>query len=164
MLAASAKRQDDLSSAISDLTRRSEERREASAEMERRVEVMQENVAELQLVFIFPFLFHLCCLFLVSSWLHTFASCDQRHTAEPALIPLMLARVIYFLSPPSPRRSVFDVAQFRHKSAALVMSTLQSDINNCHRRARRSVQIHSAHVTARKKLMEDGKVTKRRSV
>lgn len=46
--AAAAKRQVDLSSAISDLTRRSEERGEASAEMERRVEVMQENVAELQ--------------------------------------------------------------------------------------------------------------------
>ncbi|XP_075877654.1 coiled-coil domain-containing protein 178 isoform X2 [Nelusetta ayraudi] len=99
--AAATKRQDDLASTISDLTRSNKEQREASAEMEQRVEVMQEKVAELQ--------------------------------------------------------SVFDVAQFRHKSAALVMSTLQSDINNCHRRARRSVQIHSAHVTARKKLMEDGK-------
>ncbi|XP_050925927.1 coiled-coil domain-containing protein 178 isoform X1 [Lates calcarifer] len=54
-------------------------------------------------------------------------------------------------------QSVFDVVDFRNKSAALIMSTLQSDINNCQQRAQRSMQTHTAHVTARKKEMEDTK-------
>ncbi|XP_005476452.1 coiled-coil domain-containing protein 178 isoform X2 [Oreochromis niloticus] len=54
-------------------------------------------------------------------------------------------------------QSVFDVLEFRNKSAALIMSTLQSDINNCQQRTQRSMQTHTAHVTARKKQMEDTK-------
>ncbi|XP_034411217.1 coiled-coil domain-containing protein 178 [Cyclopterus lumpus] len=54
--------------------------------------------------------------------------------------------------------SVFDAMEFQNKSAALVMSTLQSDINNCQQRAQRSMQTHTAHVAARKKEMEDTKV------
>uniref|UniRef100_A0A3B4V412 Coiled-coil domain containing 178 n=1 Tax=Seriola dumerili TaxID=41447 RepID=A0A3B4V412_SERDU len=54
-------------------------------------------------------------------------------------------------------QSVFDVVDFKNKSAALIMSTLQSDINNCQQQAQRSMQIHTAHVTARKKEMEDTK-------
>lgn len=46
--AATAKRQGDLANAAGDLSRRSEEREEASVELEPRVEAMQENVAELQ--------------------------------------------------------------------------------------------------------------------
>lgn len=57
-------------------------------------------------------------------------------------------------------RSALDMAEFKDKSAALIMSTLQSDINNCLQRTQRSMQTHSAHVTARKKEMEDTKVTK----
>ncbi|XP_068604973.1 coiled-coil domain-containing protein 178 [Brachionichthys hirsutus] len=52
-------------------------------------------------------------------------------------------------------QSVFDVAQFKTQSAALIMSTLQSDINNCHRQTQRSMQTHTAHVIARKKELED---------
>ncbi|KAK1878521.1 Coiled-coil domain containing protein 178 [Dissostichus eleginoides] len=54
-------------------------------------------------------------------------------------------------------QSVFDVVEFKNKSAALVMSTLQSDINNCQQRTQRSMQTHTAHVTAREKEMEDTK-------
>ncbi|XP_041805799.1 coiled-coil domain-containing protein 178 [Chelmon rostratus] len=54
-------------------------------------------------------------------------------------------------------QSVFDVVEFKNKSAALIMSTLQSDINNCQQRTQRSMQTHTAHVTARKKEMEDTK-------
>ncbi|XP_069014140.1 coiled-coil domain-containing protein 178 [Embiotoca jacksoni] len=54
-------------------------------------------------------------------------------------------------------QSVFDVLEFKNKSAALIMSTLQSDINNCQQRTQRSMQTHTAHVTARKKEMEDSK-------
>ncbi|XP_070701858.1 coiled-coil domain-containing protein 178 [Pempheris klunzingeri] len=54
-------------------------------------------------------------------------------------------------------QSVFDVVEFKNKSAALIMSTLQSDINNCQHRTQRSMQTHTAHVTARKKEMEDAK-------
>ncbi|KAG7214765.1 hypothetical protein INR49_010657 [Caranx melampygus] len=54
-------------------------------------------------------------------------------------------------------QSVFDVVNFKNKSAALIMSTLQSDINNCQQQAQRSMQTHTAHVTARKKEMEDTK-------
>nr|XP_046264130.1 coiled-coil domain-containing protein 178 isoform X2 [Scatophagus argus]XP_046264131.1 coiled-coil domain-containing protein 178 isoform X2 [Scatophagus argus] len=50
-----------------------------------------------------------------------------------------------------------DVAEFKNKSAARLMSTLQSDINNCQQRAQRFKQTHTAHVTARKKEMEDAK-------
>ncbi|XP_075953228.1 coiled-coil domain-containing protein 178 [Anarhichas minor] len=53
---------------------------------------------------------------------------------------------------------VFDVVEFKNKSAALVMSTLQSDINNCQQRTQRSMQTHTARVTAGKKEMEDNKV------
>ncbi|XP_030016463.1 coiled-coil domain-containing protein 178 [Sphaeramia orbicularis] len=53
--------------------------------------------------------------------------------------------------------SVFGVVEFKNKSAALIMSTLQSDINNSLRRTQRSMQVHTAHVTARKKEMEDTK-------
>lgn len=59
-----------------------------------------------------------------------------------------------------PSRSAFDVVEFKDKSAALIMSTLQSDINNCLQRTQRSMQTHTAHVTAREKEMEDTKVTK----
>ncbi|XP_068197127.1 coiled-coil domain-containing protein 178 [Antennarius striatus] len=52
-------------------------------------------------------------------------------------------------------QSVFDVAQFKAQSAALVMSTLQSDINNYQRRTQRSMQTHTAHVTAKEKELED---------
>ncbi|XP_023139452.2 coiled-coil domain-containing protein 178 [Amphiprion ocellaris] len=52
---------------------------------------------------------------------------------------------------------VFDVLEFKNKSAALIMSTLQSDINNCQQRTQRSMQTHTAHVTARKNQMEDTK-------
>ncbi|XP_030608061.1 coiled-coil domain-containing protein 178 isoform X3 [Archocentrus centrarchus] len=54
-------------------------------------------------------------------------------------------------------QSVFDVLEFKNKSAALIMSTLQSDINNCQQRTQRSMQTHIAHVTARKKQMEGTK-------
>ncbi|XP_029308732.1 coiled-coil domain-containing protein 178 isoform X2 [Cottoperca gobio] len=54
-------------------------------------------------------------------------------------------------------QSVFDMLEFKNKSASLVMSTLQSDINNCQQRTQRSMQTHTAHVTARKKEMEDTK-------
>ncbi|XP_037644350.1 coiled-coil domain-containing protein 178 isoform X2 [Sebastes umbrosus] len=54
-------------------------------------------------------------------------------------------------------QSASDVAEFKNKSAALVMSTLQSDINNCQQQTQRSMQTHTAHVTARKKEMEDTK-------
>ncbi|XP_077956008.1 coiled-coil domain-containing protein 178 [Gasterosteus aculeatus] len=54
-------------------------------------------------------------------------------------------------------QSVFDAVDFKNKSAALVMSTLQSDINNCQQRTQRSVQAHTAHVAARRKEMEDTK-------
>ena len=49
---------------------------------------------------------------------------------------------------------------FKNKSAALIMSTLQSDINNCQQQTQRSMQTHTVHVKARKKEMEDSKVTK----
>ncbi|XP_067330838.1 coiled-coil domain-containing protein 178 [Channa argus] len=49
--------------------------------------------------------------------------------------------------------SVFDVVDFKNKSAALIMSTLQSDINNCQQRTQRSMQTHTAHFMARKKEM-----------
>ncbi|KAM9323126.1 coiled-coil domain-containing protein 178 [Pholidichthys leucotaenia] len=52
-------------------------------------------------------------------------------------------------------QSIFDAVEFKNKSAALVMSTLQSDINNCQQRTQRSMQANTAHVTARKKQMED---------
>lgn len=52
------------------------------------------------------------------------------------------------------------MVNFKNKSAALIMSTLQSDINNCQQQAQRSMQTHTAHVTAREKEMEDTKVTK----
>lgn len=51
-------------------------------------------------------------------------------------------------------------AFFREKSAALIISTLQSDVNNCLQRTQRSMQIHTANVTARKKEMENTEVTK----
>ncbi|KAK5860067.1 hypothetical protein PBY51_021570 [Eleginops maclovinus] len=54
-------------------------------------------------------------------------------------------------------QSVFDVVEFKNKSAAFVMSTLQSDINNCQQRTQRSMQTHTAHVTARRKEMKDTK-------
>ncbi|XP_068422803.1 coiled-coil domain-containing protein 178 [Clinocottus analis] len=54
--------------------------------------------------------------------------------------------------------SVLVAMEFKNKSAALIMSTLQSDINNCQQRAQRSMQTHTAHITARKKQMEDTKV------
>ncbi|CAJ1072422.1 coiled-coil domain-containing protein 178 [Xyrichtys novacula] len=56
-------------------------------------------------------------------------------------------------------KSVFDVVEFKNKSAALIMSTLQSDINNCQQRTQRSMQTHTAHLTARKQEMEDTKDT-----
>ncbi|XP_055084235.1 coiled-coil domain-containing protein 178 [Periophthalmus magnuspinnatus] len=54
-------------------------------------------------------------------------------------------------------KSVFAVVEFKNKSGAFIMNTLQSDINNCLQRTQRSMQVHTAHVTARKKKMEDTK-------
>nr|XP_043884714.1 coiled-coil domain-containing protein 178 isoform X4 [Solea senegalensis] len=54
-------------------------------------------------------------------------------------------------------QSAFDAVDFQNKSAALIMSTLQSDINNCQRQTQRSMQTHTAHVRARKKQMEETK-------
>ncbi|XP_074544104.1 coiled-coil domain-containing protein 178 isoform X2 [Halichoeres trimaculatus] len=54
-------------------------------------------------------------------------------------------------------QSVFDVVEFKNKSAALIMSNLQSAINNCQQRTQRFMQTHSAHVTARKEVMDDKK-------
>ncbi|XP_044224584.1 coiled-coil domain-containing protein 178 [Thunnus albacares] len=54
-------------------------------------------------------------------------------------------------------QSALEVVEFKDKSAALIMSTLQSDINNCLQRTQRSMQTHTAHVTAREKEMEDTK-------
>ncbi|XP_042353223.1 coiled-coil domain-containing protein 178 [Plectropomus leopardus] len=99
--AATVKRYDSTLGRISDLTKKSEEYRDASDKMEKAVESMPEVIVALQ--------------------------------------------------------SVFDVVEFKNKSAALVMSTLQSDINNCRQRTQRSMQTHTAHVTARKKEMEDTK-------
>ncbi|KAG8014208.1 hypothetical protein GBF38_016565, partial [Nibea albiflora] len=98
---ATIKRNDDTLDRIRDLTKKSEEHRNASDKMEKIIESMPEVIAELQ--------------------------------------------------------SVFDVVEFKNKSAALIMSTLQSDINNCQQRTQRSMQTHTAHVTARKKEMEDAK-------
>ncbi|KAF0046874.1 hypothetical protein F2P81_000507 [Scophthalmus maximus] len=56
-------------------------------------------------------------------------------------------------------QSVFDAVAFKNKSAALIMSTLQSDINNCQRQTQRSMQTHTAHVTARRKKMEETKLS-----
>ncbi|KAM3866206.1 LOW QUALITY PROTEIN: uncharacterized protein ccdc178 [Diretmus argenteus] len=52
-------------------------------------------------------------------------------------------------------QSVFDVWEFKNQSAALIMSTLQSDINNCLQRTQRSIKTHTAHFTSRQKKMED---------
>lgn len=60
--------------------------------------------------------------------------------------------------------SVFAVVEFKNKSAALIMNTLQSDINNCLQRTQRSMQVHTAHVTARKKQMEDTKKALKRAL
>ncbi|XP_070775745.1 coiled-coil domain-containing protein 178 [Enoplosus armatus] len=98
---ATKKRYNSILGKISDLTKKSEEYRDASDKMEKIVESMPEVIAELQ--------------------------------------------------------SVFDVVEFKNKSAALIMSTLQSDINNCQQRAQRSMQTHTAHFAARKKEMEDTK-------
>ncbi|XP_036939693.1 coiled-coil domain-containing protein 178 isoform X3 [Acanthopagrus latus] len=98
---ATVERYDNTLGKISDLTKKSEEYRDASDEMEKTVDSMPEIMRELQ--------------------------------------------------------SLFDVVEFKNKSAALIMSTLQSDINNCQRRTQRSMQTHTAHVTARKKEMEDTK-------
>ncbi|KAK2822496.1 hypothetical protein Q5P01_022561 [Channa striata] len=57
--------------------------------------------------------------------------------------------------------SVFDVVDFKNKSAALIMSTLQSDINNCQQQTQRSMQTHTAHFMARKKEMEDTKMQRK---
>lgn len=73
---------------------------------------------------------------------------------------IIVVTYYHFMCLISHSRSVFDVVDFKNKSAALIMSTLQSDINNCQQRTQRSMQKHTAHVTARKKEMEDTKVTK----
>ncbi|XP_034558262.1 coiled-coil domain-containing protein 178 [Notolabrus celidotus] len=54
-------------------------------------------------------------------------------------------------------QSVFDAVEFRNKSAALITSTLQSDINNCQQQTQRFRQRHTAHITRRKQEMEDAK-------
>ncbi|XP_037313313.2 coiled-coil domain-containing protein 178 [Pungitius pungitius] len=73
-------------------------------------------------------------------------SCHASHQMEEMVksMPEVIAEL----------QSVFDVVDFKNKSAALIMSTLQSDINNCQQRTQRSVQAHTAHVAARKKEME----------
>ncbi|XP_044076468.1 coiled-coil domain-containing protein 178 isoform X2 [Siniperca chuatsi] len=98
---ATIKRYDNTLGRISDLTKKSEEYRDASDKMEVIAESMPEVIAELQ--------------------------------------------------------SVFDVVEFKNKSAALIMSTLQSDINNCQQRTQRSMQTHTAHFTERIKDMEETK-------
>ncbi|KAM6919052.1 uncharacterized protein ccdc178 [Xenentodon cancila] len=52
-------------------------------------------------------------------------------------------------------QSDFNVLENKNKSAAHVMSILQSDIDNYKQRTQRSVQIHMVHITARKKQMEE---------
>ncbi|XP_029380658.1 coiled-coil domain-containing protein 178 [Echeneis naucrates] len=54
-------------------------------------------------------------------------------------------------------QSEFDVLDFKNKSAALIISTLESDINNCQQRTQRFMQTRTAHVKARRKKMEDAK-------
>ncbi|KAM4557111.1 coiled-coil domain-containing protein 178 isoform 2-T2 [Fundulus diaphanus] len=51
----------------------------------------------------------------------------------------------------------FHVLEFKNKSAAHIMSALQSDINNCQQRTQRFIRTRTAHLKARKELMEDTK-------
>ncbi|XP_013885583.1 coiled-coil domain-containing protein 178 [Austrofundulus limnaeus] len=50
-----------------------------------------------------------------------------------------------------------NVLESKNKSAAQIMSTFQSDINNCQQQTQRFIQSHTAHLQARKKEMEDTK-------
>ena len=61
----------------------------------------------------------------------------------------------------SPCRSDFNVLERKHKSAAHIMSILQSDIDNYRQRAQRSMQIHTTHITARKTQLGETKVKKK---
>ncbi|XP_041847378.1 coiled-coil domain-containing protein 178 isoform X2 [Melanotaenia boesemani] len=54
-------------------------------------------------------------------------------------------------------QSDLNLLEFKNKSAAHIMSTLQSDINNWKQRTQRSMQTHTALVTTRKKQMENTK-------
>uniref|UniRef100_A0A3Q2QNG0 Coiled-coil domain containing 178 n=1 Tax=Fundulus heteroclitus TaxID=8078 RepID=A0A3Q2QNG0_FUNHE len=51
----------------------------------------------------------------------------------------------------------FHLLEFKNKSAAHIMSALQSDINNCQQRTQRFIRTRTAHLKARKELMEDTK-------
>uniref|UniRef100_UPI003AAA84F5 coiled-coil domain-containing protein 178 n=1 Tax=Centroberyx gerrardi TaxID=166262 RepID=UPI003AAA84F5 len=54
-------------------------------------------------------------------------------------------------------QSVFDVVEFKHQSAALIMNSIQSDTNNCLQRTQQSTTTHTAHFAARQMKMEDTK-------
>ncbi|MED6241493.1 hypothetical protein ATANTOWER_016517 [Ataeniobius toweri] len=51
----------------------------------------------------------------------------------------------------------FHVLEFKNKSAALIMSTLQSDINNWQQRTQQFMRTRTTHLKARKELMEETK-------
>lgn len=55
-------------------------------------------------------------------------------------------------------RNVFDVANFRHKTAASVMRTLQEELVKVMRRTEASGQIHASLSTERRLTMEHTKV------
>ncbi|XP_055360015.1 coiled-coil domain-containing protein 178 isoform X2 [Betta splendens] len=98
---ATVERYDRTLDRISDLTKKTEQYKDASSQLEKNIERMTDVIAELE--------------------------------------------------------SELDVVHFKNKSAALIMSTLQSDINNCQQRTQRSMQTHTALVKARKKEMEETK-------
>ncbi|KAM4605255.1 LOW QUALITY PROTEIN: coiled-coil domain-containing protein 178 [Polymixia lowei] len=52
---------------------------------------------------------------------------------------------------------VFDLVEFKNRSAAHIMNNLQSDINNCLQRTQQSEKTHTAHCAARQRKMEDTK-------
>ncbi|XP_061563904.1 myosin heavy chain, non-muscle-like [Cololabis saira] len=54
-------------------------------------------------------------------------------------------------------QSDFNRLENKNKSAAHVMSLLQSNVDGYKQRTQRSVQTHTAHITARKKQMEESK-------
>ncbi|KAM6948712.1 coiled-coil domain-containing protein 178 [Aplochiton taeniatus] len=52
-------------------------------------------------------------------------------------------------------QSVFDAVTFKHQSASLIMSTLQSDVTSCQQRTEQSVHTHALLFSERQKKMED---------
>ncbi|XP_047224956.1 coiled-coil domain-containing protein 178 isoform X3 [Girardinichthys multiradiatus] len=53
----------------------------------------------------------------------------------------------------------FHVLEFKNKSAALIMSTLQSDIHNWQQRTQQFMRTRMTHLKARKELMEEIKLS-----